>query len=601
LRIPVLDREWVTVIAAVPLLFILFPDRPLMADAPVFSAETSFEREQEYFPGDWSITDTYNQLFSLDWRELYSSRLEIQSSFELEIEDIFRSLDIDEKKLEPTLEIGVRGLSWNLDFLGSDTIDYSNEYNTPRGDSLEFALDLDLEPVYVLPSLSTKTQRLVDTQGFLEDKVEDKFEASTEYTFGPFFQVDLSWKEESTDDRLFDDSDLDSREWDVDLDYNQALSPQLKLDFQSSIHSKREETMNNAGVLLNLEREREVEGAIKLSLEAMPDMSTELEYTRTRELAEERDENEILWSVETAQAILDLGTLQENLDVERIVISSAAEETTEDTVDLVVELAGTPYRYTDYSIKFDLGIGRLDDKLDSANDRDTEESEFDVSITLTPEERFVIDTSYNWSVTRENGVETDAERTLKLEGTFDGEIFQVPNLTITPLLEISRETEIGTGEEEKVYNLELDFLYTWILPKNLALDLNAIYRWEKNEDLERELEFTSELTILFPTPSWEFSLEGESTLIVPYDIPDPTVWTHDYAIGANRELTPTVYFDTEYRYNFIGDDQDSDELEFNLEWVYRSASLSVSALNERVFEGPKEVIRTYEAEFSVTF
>ena len=93
----------------------------------------------------------------------------------------------------------------------------------------------------------------------------------------------------------------------------------------------------------------------------------------------------------------------------------------------------------------------------------------------------------------------------------------------------------------------------------------------------------------------------ESSTTIYYDDPDPTAWEHDYTIAASRELTPRIMFDVEYSYNFKADDQNTDELEANLEWLGESSSLSLKTTNERVFEGPKEVERTYLAEFSMTF
>jgi hypothetical protein len=572
-----------------------------MADAPGFSIDNSFEREQEYFPGDWSIVDTYSQLYTLDWGETYSSRLAVQMTFKLEMEDIIRSLDVDEKQITPSFELDLTGLVWSLNFLVQDTIDYSNEFNTPRKDALEFGLDLDLSPLY-LPPIKAQFQNLIDTQDNLEDKVERKLDLSTDYAFAEFFDVDLSWKEEDLDDRLFDDNDISSQEWDFNFNYGQAVTPVLKVDFQSGLSGRKQETRNNAGTLLLLERERDSETALKFTLDTFPGFTSDLEVTQNRDLANNSDEDEITLSAQYIQTVMNLGTLTENLEVGRKTVSSLTEETLNNNFGFTIELAGTPYRYADYSLKYDYNIDDLEDDVVPTNNGKTVDQEFDISVTIEPIEEITLDTSFNWSSTREDGVSTGSARTFKIEGIFDGELLDVPNLTFTPSLKVSSENNIDDNTDSNIYNLELNIIYALILPKNISWELETIYNWEQDDGGETsDLELGSELDIDLITPTWDFNFSQSSSTTVTFDSNEPTSTDHDFTFTAIRDLTARIFFDLEYQYQYSSDEENSDEFETNLEWRGRSSSLAFKVTNERVFINPKEVLRTYGAEFTMEF
>ncbi|MDF1526273.1 MAG: hypothetical protein P1S59_08405 [bacterium] len=572
-----------------------------MADAPSFSIDNSFESEQTYIPGDWNVVDTYNQVYTLDWAETYSSRLAVQVTFDLEMEDIIRSLDVDEKHVTPSFELDLTGLVWDLNFLVQDTIDYSNEFNTPRKDALEFGLDLDLSPLY-LPPLKAQLQRLVDTQDNLEDKVERKLDVSSDYSFSEFFDVDMSWIEDDTDDRLFDNNDISSHEWDFNFNYNQAMTPTFKVDFQSGLSGRNEETRNNAGTLLLEEKEHDFAAALKFTLDTFPDFTSDLEITRDRDFVESVEDDEITFTAEYIQTLIDLGTLTETIDLGRSTVSSPIEDTLEDNFEFTIELAGTPYKYADYSIKYDYTIDDLKDDVTPANDNKSVGQEFDLSVTLTPNEKITLDTSYNWSSTKDNGTETGSDNTFKIEGVFDGELLDVPNLTFTPLLEISTEKDYSASIESDIFNLELDFLYVFVMPRNISWEIETVYSWNREDgNLTRELELDSDLDIDYITSSWEFNFVHSATTTINYDTDDADFWDHDFTIGAIRELTPRIFFDVEYNFEYSGDAEDSDDFETNLEWRGNNSSLVFKVIKEMVFEGPKDVIRTYEAEFTMEF
>ena len=602
MRTSINDQRRISVLIAVLLtMIILLPDGSLMADVPGFSIDNSFEREQEYIPGDWNIVDTYNQVYTLDWQETYSSRLAVQMTFQLEMKDIIRSFDVDEKQLTPSFELDLSSLVWNLNFLVQDTIDLSNEFNMPRKDALEFGLDLGLSPLY-LPPLKVQLQRLIDTQENLEDKVESKFDVSTDYAFADFFDVDMSWKEEDTDDRLFDDNDVSSHEWDFNFNYGQVMTPAFKVDFQAGMSGGKEETRNNAGTLLLVEREKDLDAALKFTLDTFPDFTSDLEITRDRDFVDDSDEDQITLSAEYTQTLVDLGTLTENLELGRKTVSSPTEEKLENDFEFTIELAGAPYKYTDYSIKYNYNIGDLEDEVAPANNKKTVAQEFDLSLTFEPNEKVTLDTSYNWSSSKENGVGSGSDSTFKLEGVFDGELLNIPNLTFTPSLEIATEKNFTDGADSNSYSMDLDFVYTLVLPRNISWELQTTYNWKQDDgEITRDMDLDSEIEIDFITPAWDFNFGHSASTAISFDGTEPTFWDHDFTFGASRELTPRIFFDVEYQYQYSGDGENSDDFETNLEWRGRDSSLAFKVTNERVFEGPKDVQRTYAAEFTMDF
>jgi hypothetical protein len=231
------DRWWnfVLAVALVPII-VLASERSLMADKMEFSIASDFEREEILLPGVESIVDTYSQDFQLNWAETYSSRLNVDLSFDLELEDIIRSLDVDEKTVTPSFEISMTSTIWDLSYFIQDKIIYSNEFNTARRDEIEFSLDISVEPFY-LPPLNSSLQRLIDLQPNLEDKIHNKFDISTEYSVKELLSADLAWKQEQVDDRFVDNNDSNSRDWEINLETDQLLTQSLKMDLQTSLET----------------------------------------------------------------------------------------------------------------------------------------------------------------------------------------------------------------------------------------------------------------------------------------------------------------------------------------------------------------------------
>jgi outer membrane usher protein FimD/PapC len=201
-----------------------------------------------------------------------------------------------------------------------------------------------------------------------------------------------------------------------------------------------------------------------------------------------------------------------------------------------------------------------------------------------------------------DGVNTLSDRTFKIEGVFDGELLDVPNLIFTPSLDISFERDITNNTDSNVYDLELDFVYEFVLPRNVSWELETTYNWNQDEgEMTRELDLGSDFVVDLITPTWDFNFEQNASTTISYDNIEPTSWDNDFTFGASRELTPRIFFDVAYQYQYSGDSENSDEFETNLEWHGRNSSLAFTFSKERTFEGPKDVVRTYEAEFTLEF
>ena len=151
MRTSFVDRRFFPVLLAILLWINIMPDSNLMADSPTFSISNSFDRSEDYLLGDWSTVDTYSQDYSLTWGEVYSSRLKVDFRAKVKLEDIIRSLDIDEKTVTPSLDLNLSSFIWDLDIQVEDKIEYTNELNIPRRDEVEFGLDLNVAPFYFPP------------------------------------------------------------------------------------------------------------------------------------------------------------------------------------------------------------------------------------------------------------------------------------------------------------------------------------------------------------------------------------------------------------------------------------------------------------------
>lgn len=575
---------------------------PARADAPTFSIDNSVEREQEYFPSGWTTVDTYTQKYSLDWSEKYSSRLSLDLNFEVEAEDIIRSQDVDDKTITPHLELNVSKLITELSLVAEDTIEYTNEFNTPRYDNIEYGVDLSVTPLFKLPAIDSSLQRVVDDQTNLVDIVEDKFEVSTGYEFGDAFNVDLSWKSQKTDDRILDNSDTDSHDWDFSLDYSQTYTPAFKVDFNTDWQGSREDTLNNAGTILSVDYEKTLENKLKLTLESFPGATSDLEFVFKDDFVADSDDDGIDLSVEVVQDSLAMGTMTEEFTFSRNRVKGPLENTRNTELNLNLDFAGAPYKYLDYSATFEIGNTKDDDLAPGGTSNDTVDQSLDLSVTVAPNPKATVETSYSWEKSTQNGASSGSARTFKTEATFEGGLLDIPNLTFEPSVDIVSENDIAANNQTDTQTVDLEFTYLWVLPENMSWEISPKYSWEHDETgVTRTLDLEDDFTVELVTVSWNFKFEKSSSFTLDFDDTEPLVWEHTYTFNVDRELTPSIVFDAEYEYKFVGDGDNTDNVEANLEWTRRNKTLAFKIINDRIFEGPQNVVRTFEIDFQMDF
>jgi hypothetical protein len=571
-----------------------------MADSPTFSISNSFEREQTYIPGDWDIVDAYTQNYSLGWSEVYSSRLNVDLNFGVNLKDNIRSLDVDNKEIKLSFDGSLESQIWTVGFNLEDTISYSNELNVPRRDEIQYGVDLDLFPFF-LPPFKLKLQRLWDEQDSLEDKTTEKLEANTEFVIGNSFDFSLAWKETQIDDRLVNNANSDEQNWDINFNYSKSLLPTLKIDLKTEYSGNRTDTLDNAGVVLNTDRERDLEHNFKITVNAFPNVSSTLEIVSEEDFVLEEKNLNLEFSASSDQQLVNLGTLTETIKIKRESSKGNLVDSQENNTEFSLELAGTPQKYTDYSVKYQLDLEDSIDSIDPTNDTDSREDAFDISLTLVPNKMITIESSFHWLSARENGSKSGTERDIKIEGVFEGAMLDIPNLVFNPKLEVNAEENLEAGTRSDTIDLELRFLYTPEVPSTFSYDFETIYRWKEGDTVESELELASNFKYILTNFAWDLSMEEKSSTTFDLEGNEPNVWKHDLDFSIGSDLTQTIGFDASYTYSYSEDAQDSDDLTTNLDWVFLTSSLSFSFSQSRTFQGPKDVTRTYSAYFSMDF
>jgi hypothetical protein len=573
----------------------------VMADPPNLVITNGFTREQDWLQGEWNTNDTYNQSYSVDWSEAFSSRLAVDLQFKVDLEDTIRQLDVDDKRVTPSVKFGIRNPVWDMNLSVTDTIEYSNEFNNPRSDEIEYGVDFNLFIEY-FPPFKLNLQKLLDKQDNLSDLSEVKVDASSDYNFGEFFAVTLSWKENETDDRLFDNNDIESHDWLFDFTYSQALNSAIKIDYKSKASGGSNDTFNNAGALLLAERNKEYSNKLKLTLSSFPDLESNIELDSEQDMVEDRDTNKINVSVSYLQELVALGTLSESVQVNNQWVSSPTEDTRDMQFSFTTELAGTPSSLTDYSVKYSLDYSDLINNLDPTASSDTQSDDFDISLTLTPNDSLTLDTSFNWSVERVDGAQTVSAKNLKIEGNLTGDFLDVPNLTFTPALTLAEEKNLVIGTDSNVQDLDLKFLYSWTLPRNMTWELDSTYTLSNsNSQLSRGLDFESGMELVVVDITWLLSLEETSSIDISFDDEEDPEWTHEFSVDVSRDLTYHIMLDSTYSYSFDDGSDNTDSLEISLDYGYRSFSLSLGFNRERTFEEASEISRKFILDMSMTF
>ncbi|MFV1956165.1 MAG: hypothetical protein ACC669_00165 [bacterium] len=580
---------------------ILFLPGILLAGVPGFSIDNSYEREQEFVVDDWVVTETFGQDYTFDWDETFSDRLDVNLEFRLTIEDIFKSNDVDTKEVTPSLELDLSSIIWDLGFSAEDTIEYTNEFNKERKDALEFSAELDLAPDY-LPTFNATLQKLINEQQNLEDTNEEKIDLITTYGFGEVITLDASYKREKLDDRLLNNSDKDLTRWDFTTSFNQPMAPSLKLNIDTTLEGETEDTLNNSGQVILSERSRTLENRARLTLETWPNISSDLEITDERELVDDTDTIKVDFDFKISQEFLPIGILTERLEFgrERVKSPIPQDDVRDLDIGFTLEFAGNPSDYLDYSVKQSLDL--TDSEFaDTTKNTDTRQRDFDLSITITPAKDLSLDLAYNRSTVYTTGSVTSESRSYKIELTYEGEAFDFPNLTFNPSVEFSTDNDRVTNETTDKQTIDLEFTYTFNLPKVFVLVLEPGYTFERTDGVTEnvDLKLAYEMAFILQHADWEFSIENDGEYTNNFGADDD--YNNDISVQISVGLLGNIQFDVEYQYQTSDDSDNEDTLEASVDMEFDNATLSVSYENDRAFSTEKDVVRTWEVEFLMEF
>ena len=496
---------------------------PLIADPPSFSIDNSYEREQNYDPNGWIVTETFNQDYSLDWGATFSDRLDMTTTFELTMEDIHNSDDVDTKNAVPHLDLSLVNPQATFDFTAEDTIDLTNEFNVERRDEIDLSTKLSLTPVF-LPTLETTYELLTNDQENLEDTFEKKLDVTSSYSFGEVLDLDASWQDETLDDRVNNNADTEDRKWDFNLSLNQPLTETFKLNFDSSWTGEQNDTLDNAGTVISRDPSKTLENKLLFTLDTFPKVNSSLELTYNKDFVEDTLEGNIDFSFEMTQDVLSAGSLTETLGITRNRLQSPVPQDDEKELEstFTLEFTGAPSRYLDYSVKQDF-TWTSDDFADTTLSSDTRENEFDLSATIVPMENLTFDLSYNQSSEHETGVKTVESKDFKLEVTYEGEALNVPNLVFEPALEFSTETDFATNETTSTDQLDLKFTYEFNLPEPFTFIVEPDYTlsFADGEKDEETLTLDYQMSWDFKYSKWTVFLDHTGTFEQPIGSIDP--------------------------------------------------------------------------------
>lgn len=577
-----------------------------MADTPNFSIDNSYEREQNYDPLGWIVTETFKQDYSLDWGITFSDRLDMSTTFELMMEDVHNSDDVDTKNVVPHLDLSLVNPQATFDFTAEDTINLTNEFNVERKDAINLSTQFSLTPIF-LPPLEMTYEVLTNDQVNLEDTLEKKLDVTTSYSFGRMLDLDASWQQGSLDDRLKNNSDTEERKWDFNLSLNQLLTESLKLNFDSSWTGEQNDTLDNSGAVISRKPSRTLENKLLFTLDTFPKVNSSLELTYNKDFMEKTLEGNVDFSLEVTQKFLSVGSLAETLDLKRDRLQSPVPQNDSKKWDssFTMEFTGTPSKYIDYSIK--QNFSWTNDKFtDSSLDTDTGKNEFDLSATVVPMENLTLDLSYSQSSDYEKGAKTGDSSDFKLEMTYEGEALNVPNLVFEPSLDLSTETDFATGETTSTEKLDLKFTYEFILPEPFSLTVEPDYTLANSDGARDDETFTLDYEV-----SWDMKYSGWTVFldhtgsykqtIGSTDPADEPTFDGDFDIHITAILAGNFDWDVEYKYMSSSDSDNEDTFEASLDWALYNMTFSLSAKNDRTFSAPKDVTRTYAAEFSMEF
>lgn len=583
-------------------LFVLLNGTAL-ADVPVFTIDNGYERDQEYDPVDWIVTETFFQMYTLDWGESFTDRLDLDMQFQLGMEDIHNSQDVDTKTVSPYLDLGLVNPYWDFSFTAEDVIEYTNEFNKARKDEIQYSTQFSLFP-RLLPALQITYDVLQNQQENLEDNLEKRLDIVSDYSFGDMVILDARWKKDTFDDRLVDFNDKDSESWDVNLSLIQLLTPTLKLNFESTWEGDYEDTLDNAGTVIESNNSEGLENKLLLTLDSFPMVHSDLELFSNREFIDNTHETDINFGFEIAQQFLELGTLIETFELGRNRFRSPVPQNDLTELDFLfsVEFTGVPSQFIGYSIE--QSFEAIDSTFaDSSLNTDTFNSEFDLSVTIVPFYELVIDTSYNQSTDYEKGSRTGEAQNLKIEMTYEGEALYIPNLIFEPSILFSTETDYVVNDTTRTEEVDLHFIYEFNTPPPLLFILEPGYLIKRIDGVteDEELRFDYDFSWDVRWRAWTlfFQYLGEYTQPLVED--ETTTHDNEFNFEASTVLIGNLFLDVDYSFRTFKEEDKQDALTVNLDWDFYNMILSLAYKNNRTFSLVKEENRTIRAEFFMEF
>jgi hypothetical protein len=577
------------------------------AKAVSFTIDNKLERTQEYNVGGWIYSDIISQIYELKWEHVFSTKLKAGTIFKLTMDDTLKSQDIDTKVVTPSAEITLNGNVWDLAFTFKDTVTFSNEFNTPRHDTIDAGADFNLIP-YLLPPLKASYKVNRDYQKDLVDTQERKLDLSTTFTFD-LFTIDGSWRQGTKDDFLRVNADTEDAGWDFNLSYNQVLTPALRLAYTNALVGDRLETFDHdTGILATPPAlVHTINNKIKLELQGYPVISSYIELGRERSVPTDDTKDTVGFDVTATQDVLSIGTAKESATYTLTSEDSPTIDTAEGKWLYTLELAGSPYRYVDYTIKYTLEDVDKDATL-PADDLVSRDGKLDLSATITPTTPITLDVGYSQAAKDVNGSRASESSTFKVKGAFRGEFLDIPNLTFTPTANINRERNYGEDTFTRSEDIKLEFKYSFNLPDPLVFDLAPTYGWMKTAGKTTDNYYSLSYTMGAKgrVGGWgaNITLTGEfKNNLGPVD--GAGVWSlaKDLEIAISRKLTRTLTSRYSHKYKVPADSaagtSDADEL--GLQWSYMRMNAELTMNRDRTFADPRIDTRKIVARFGMLF
>ncbi len=573
----------------------------------VFKMDNKLDHAEEFSMGEWVTTDTITQSYNLNWFPPISSRMKVGMVFGLTLTDMIASQGVDTKNVAPSVEVSLVNPAWDLKMTWKDAMVITNEFNTPRHDTIDMGADFNLMIDY-FPQLKTSYRITSDFQEDNVDTSDRRFESSTAYSFGADLALDGSYRTGDKEDFIAANSDVKSDSWDFNLSYNREPSPGIKVSFANSLKGGEIDTLDHlTRVLVNSTPTRSILNKLRLSWDGYPSLTTSVDVSRTDDKVIGELNDTSIFSFTSDQSILSFGTLKEDIRYSSSKLTSPTAETSEMSLNTSLELTGAPYRYLDYSIKTSMENGDKSNPDPTIAVATTTQT-LDISTTFTPSPPLVIDMAYSRSANYTEDVLKATTRTFKLKGDFKGTFLDVPNLTFTPLVSVSRDNDRVAETLNRLNDIKLDLRYVPNLPAPFTLELGPSYSYtETNGTVSaHSLNMVYRMEGKFPlgsaTCTFLFNGEFKNDML---NAGMEDTWTLDKEANLeySQPLTSTIGMRAQYRYKVPSDSSVGipEHTEAGVTWKYLSMASELLMSRDRTFGGERIETRKYSAKFAMDF